>query len=273
MKPLTSARLIYAQQGFTLLELMVAMSIFAVLAVAGWQVFDGLNRSKDRAQIQTTALSELQFAYLQIQKDMAQAVAYQMSTELKGAIESDRQNSLPSSSTVNNDAVEANYTNALTLSADSISFVRFADPDPRYQSSPLLERVVYRVDDDKLVRQRFTTLDGSATQTPLQSILVSQISQLRFQALTPDPVDVFPDANASRVSSLANANTDDAPIKDIANKGSLPKGISINYEYQMGVQQIPVSWQFALPTTVPVVAATEPPKSDPKPNPEPEPNP
>ena len=72
---------------------------------------------------------------------------------------------------------------------------------------------------------------------------------------------------------MANANTDDASIKDIANKGSLPKGISINYEYQMGGQQIPVSWQFALPTTVPVVAATEPPKSDPKPNPEPEPEP
>ncbi|MGB2082134.1 MAG: PulJ/GspJ family protein, partial [Psychrobacter sp.] len=38
------------QRGFTLLELMVAMAIFAMLAVAGWQVFDGVNRARERAQ-------------------------------------------------------------------------------------------------------------------------------------------------------------------------------------------------------------------------------
>ncbi|MGB5877815.1 MAG: prepilin-type N-terminal cleavage/methylation domain-containing protein, partial [Psychrobacter nivimaris] len=36
------------QRGFTLLELMVAMAIFAMLAVAGWQVFDGVNRARER---------------------------------------------------------------------------------------------------------------------------------------------------------------------------------------------------------------------------------
>ena len=38
------------QRGFTLLELMVAMAIFAMLAVAGWQVFDSVNRARERAQ-------------------------------------------------------------------------------------------------------------------------------------------------------------------------------------------------------------------------------
>lgn len=253
------------QRGFTLLELMVAMTIFAVLAVAGWQVFDGLNRSKDRAQLQTTALSELQFAYLQIQKDMAQAIPYQLDSGGQGLNDSAQsdQNKL------------ATASNGFTLSADSISFVRFADPDPRYQSSPLLERVVYRVENNNLIRQKFSSLDGSTTQTPLQSVLVSEVSQLHFQALTPDPVAVFPEANdESKIASLPSTSNEDAvEQKNTANIGSLPKGVLIEYEYQMGSQQVPISWQFALQSTPPIVNPTEQPKPKPKPEPEPEPEP
>ena len=39
-----------SNHGFTLLELMVAMAIFAMLAVAGWQVFDSVNRARERAR-------------------------------------------------------------------------------------------------------------------------------------------------------------------------------------------------------------------------------
>ena len=66
-----------AQRGFTLLELMVAMAIFAMLAVAGWQVFDSVNRARDRAQLQADNLAALQYAYLQLQQDMGQIIAYQ----------------------------------------------------------------------------------------------------------------------------------------------------------------------------------------------------
>ena len=46
------------QRGFTLLELMVAMAIFAMLAVAGWQVFDSVNRARERAQTHADNLAE-----------------------------------------------------------------------------------------------------------------------------------------------------------------------------------------------------------------------
>ena len=71
------------QHGFTLLELLIAMAIFAMLAVVGWQVFDGLNRAKERAQYHADQLSELQYAYLQIQQDMRQVVPYQANNAVK----------------------------------------------------------------------------------------------------------------------------------------------------------------------------------------------
>ena len=51
-----------SQRGFTLLELMVAMAIFAMLSVAGWQVFDSVNRARERAQFHADNLAVLQYA-------------------------------------------------------------------------------------------------------------------------------------------------------------------------------------------------------------------
>ena len=260
------------QQGFTLLELMVAMTIFAVLAVAGWQVFDGLNRSKDRAQIQTTALSEIQFAYLQIQKDMAQIVPYQLKSE-EGASQGSQGSSLQNNDTATQDTAINQMSNGFTLSSDSVSFIRFADPDPRYQSSPLLERIVYRIDNNRLLRQRFHSLNATETQTPLESVLLSDVTNIRFQALTPEPVAVFPDPVAD--STLASQPTPSLPASDTTGAGemkqeqpkaSLPKGVVIEYGYQMGSQQVPISWHFALQATPPIPVAIEKPKPEPEPN-------
>ena len=56
------------------------MAIFAMLAVAGWQVFDGVNRARERAQFHADNLAVLQYAYLQLQQDMGQIIPYQAST-------------------------------------------------------------------------------------------------------------------------------------------------------------------------------------------------
>ena len=69
--------IIKEQRGFTLLELMVALAIFAMLAVAGWQVFDSVSRAREQAQVQADHLAVLQQAYLQIQQDLGQIIAYQ----------------------------------------------------------------------------------------------------------------------------------------------------------------------------------------------------
>ena len=84
-----------SNHGFTLLELMVAMAIFAMLAVAGWQVFDGVNRARERAQFHADNLAVLQYAYLQLQQDMNQMIPYQ-------AVDTQGANSLTNNASTNN---------------------------------------------------------------------------------------------------------------------------------------------------------------------------
>ena len=145
-----------SNHGFTLLELMVAMAIFAMLAVAGWQVFDGVNRARERAQFHADHLAVLQYAYLQLQQDMNQMIPYQ-------AVDTQGANSLTNNASTNNattnngannngsnnNASNSNQENApapepfMTLDGARISFVRFADPDPRYQSSASVQHIEY----------------------------------------------------------------------------------------------------------------------------------
>ena len=62
------------RQGFTLVELLVAIAIFAVLSALGWKVFDYISKVKERNSMHEVRLSQLQEAYQQILRDTIQAV-------------------------------------------------------------------------------------------------------------------------------------------------------------------------------------------------------
>ena len=236
------------QRGFTLLELMVAMAIFATLAVAGWQVFDSVNRARERAQLQADNLAVMQYAYLQLQQDMGQIVAYR-------AADSQNANEVGNNNSVNNDANSSNINDAnspvpipepfMRLDSQSLSFVRFADPDPRYQSSPSLQRIEYVFADQRLIRRQFMSINGGSDSVSLDSVLLEGITDPRWQALLPEVASRFPDkdnndTSAANQSTATNAN----------NVSLVPKGVTVSFSYQ----EIPITWQWSLaPQSLPLV--------------------
>lgn len=236
------------QLGFTLLELLIAMTIFAMLAVAGWQVFDGLNRAKERAEYHADQLSELQYAYLQIQQDMSQIVPYQ-DVPTQGAKpmtpDLDAQADAAQGDSQSVDSASSSATNSspplFSLAPTQISFVRFADPDPRYQTSPTLVRVEYHFEDEKLIRKQFATIDKSEQAVSLDSVLVEAVKAGQWQAYTPEVSTRFPldsDAQSRALPAAANLqnNANDDPSR------LLPKGIGLSFTYY----DMPLSWRFAL---------------------------
>ena len=248
-----------SNHGFTLLELMVAMAIFAMLAVAGWQVFDGVNRARERAQFHADNLAVLQYAYLQLQQDMNQMIPYQ-AVDTQGAnslINNAATNNTANNNGSNNNANNSNQENApapepfMSLEGARISFVRFADPDPRYQSSASLQHIEYIFADERLIRRQYTSLAGGSDSISLDSVLLEGVTAGRWQAYLPELSAKFPNKDSSSI----NNNTISAQLTNSANKTSetilLPKGIALNFTYQ----DMPITWQWALtPQPIPNVS-------------------
>lgn len=241
-----------SNHGFTLLELMVAMAIFAMLAVAGWQVFDGVNRARERAQFHADNLAVLQYAYLQLQQDMNQIIPYQ-------AVDTQGDNSLTNNAAGNNTGNDntnnSNQENApapepfMSLDGERISFVRFADPDPRYQSSASVQHIEYIFADERLIRRQYTSLGSDSIS--LDSILLEGVTAGRWQAYLPELSAKFPNKDSSNI----NNNAASGQLANSDNKTSeimlLPKGIALNFTYQ----DMPITWQWALtPQPIPNVS-------------------
>ena len=248
-----------SNHGFTLLELMVAMAIFAMLAVGGWQVFDGVNRARERAQFHADNLAVLQYAYLQLQQDMNQMIPYQ-AVDTQGAnslINNAATNNTANNNGSNNNANNSNQENApapepfMSLDGARISFVRFADPDPRYQSSASVQHIEYIFADERLIRRQYTSLAGGSDSISLDSVLLEGVTAGRWQAYLPELSAKFPNKDSSSI----NNNTISAQLTNSPNNTSeiilLPKGVVLNFTYQ----DMPITWQWALtPQPIPNVS-------------------
>ncbi|WP_296244544.1 MULTISPECIES: type II secretion system protein GspJ [unclassified Psychrobacter] len=257
-----------SNHGFTLLELMVAMAIFAMLAVAGWQVFDGVNRARERAQFHADNLAVLQYAYLQLQQDMGQILPYQAAdTQGTNALI----NNVATNSTVNNNGSNNNASNNnqentptpepfMTLDGARISFVRFADPDPRYQSSASIQHIEYIFADERLIRRQYTSLNGDSIS--LDSVLLEGVTAGRWQAYLPELSTKFPnkDSSNNNNAALGQLAISDNETSEIM---LLPKGVALNFTYQ----DMPITWQWALtPQPIPNVSTNTTNKNNPSGN-------
>lgn len=224
-----------SQRGFTLLELMVAMAIFAMLAVAGWQVFDSVNRARERAQFHADNLAVLQYAYLQLQQDMGQIIPYQIpNTQNVSVINNSANNSAQA-----NEIVPEPF---MSLDGEHVSFVRFADPDPRYQSSMSVQHIEYIFADERLIRRQYTSIDGGPDSISLDSVLLEGVTAGRWQAYLPELSTKFPNADSSNNSTNTTSGQTASAVSAKPAVVLLPKGIAVNFTYQ----DMPITWQWAL---------------------------
>ncbi len=236
--------------GFTLLELMLALAIFAMLATAGWQVMDSLTKSRDRAKLQIDQLSELQYAYLQLSQDFAQTVNYVvMPTNLSKA-------------NLQQNPPEPTFT----LNQQHVKFIRFANPDPRLNVSPVLAKIEYQIIDGKLIKNRYYQLQPNQQEIPVSTVLLTNIDNAQWSALTPETVNRFPDNETLRKIQEENQknqeenaqsaqnnvqNSNKQPSYDLANYQQLPKAVTLQFNYH----QQPIIWRFTIPPQPPTKVA------------------
>ena len=178
-------------KGFTLVELMVAIAIFAVLSALGWKVFDYIVKTKDQNVIHEQRLGQLQQTYQQILRDTVQAV--------------------PLTANINGDIQPA-----LVLQNGRFNFSKTGVTDPLEEGISPDERIEYqyRADEQKLYRLKYRNLNQAGQDQPESSVLLSEVEQFQIIVLNPNELTQWPDASAD--------------LNQLEHKQRLPKGIKIN---------------------------------------------
>lgn len=154
-------------KGFTLLEVLVAIAIFALLSLAAYQVLQGVLHSGEISKEHSDSLTRLQRAMLIIEQDFTQIVARTSRDE------SAEQETLR----------VLNAGEGLFASEDQgIEFTRlgWANPLALLPRSELL-RVRYRLKEGQLQRLYFLYPDLVAGQEPQVQVLLEDIEKLSFR--------------------------------------------------------------------------------------------
>lgn len=156
------------QQGFTLIEIMVAMAIFAIIGIASTGVLNSVINSDQLSSERFAKLEELQRAMLTIERDILQIVprALRVNGEPVGVVISGGED-------------------VLNSDADGLGFVRVGWHNPQMLlPRSTLQAIGYRIQEEQLQRLYGNYVDNVIGYEPKIKILLTDIEDFRVSFLT-----------------------------------------------------------------------------------------
>jgi general secretion pathway protein J len=151
------------QRGFTLLELLVAM---AILAIIGVMALGGLNTLLDQqaiANIQADRWNKVQFTMRMLTQDLSQlhprGIRDAAGTGMRPSIEADPGSAYP------------------------LEFSRGGWNNPAGLPRGTVQRVAYEIEDDKLFRLHWPVLDPTMSSPPIRNELLDGIESIDLRFL------------------------------------------------------------------------------------------
>lgn len=152
------------QQGFTLLELLIAVAIFALIGLAGYRLLNSVIRSYEVTRDRTTYFSALQKAVSLIEQDMKHLTQRSIRDELGDP--------LP--------AFAASYRGGLPL-----EFTRSAGWSlPEEGLISVKQRIGYRLQGEKLERLVWPVLDRAQDSEPQVQVLLQDVTGFSVRLLS-----------------------------------------------------------------------------------------
>lgn len=188
------------QAGFTLLELLVALSIFAVMSV---MIFGGLTEVltvRSATDKYTKRLTELQLAFMHFGRDTRQLINRGVRGQFGNKLGPLISNQI------------GRYKIELTKSG-------YSNPGKRNRST--LQRIAYGLDDNKLYRYRWLVLDRAADSEPVRVLLLDNVTAFNLRFLA---------TSKSSVSGQGNNWVTTWPLEE--DKNGLPKLVEVTFELE-----------------------------------------
>ena len=176
--PSLNKRLNKRQQGFTLLELLIASIIFAVMAVMAYGGLSNVMNASETSKTALLRLKQIQQTISILNRDFSQIVERSIRDE---------------------------YGNPLTFLTTKndldnlVEFTRGGRKGPPVLLRSSLVRVAYRFDEDKLVRLYWPQLDRSPNMEPKKTPLIDNVEKvsIRFMDKNKEWQEYWPPLNSS----------------------------------------------------------------------------
>lgn len=146
-----------ARHGFTLIEVMVAVFIFALLMLAAYGSVNALLRTRDGLAAQNERLRAMQFAVGLMERDLRAAI----DRPVRGAL--------------------GEREPALVGSVSALSLTRAGADNPLAQTRARIERIGYAVRDGHLSRAAFAVLDRTPASVPQLRDLLPGVVRVQFR--------------------------------------------------------------------------------------------
>jgi len=183
------------QHGFTLLELLVAMAVFAVMAAMAYSGLDQVNRTRSITEQAADQLVELQRAFLFMARDVQQVVDRPIRNEL-------------------GESVPAFVGDIQNQNVMELTRTGWRPPLPELIHRSSLQRVAWGIEDDNLVRVYWNSLDRVVDTTPVKQIMLHGVKrvEVRFLAKNNSWQDRWP---ISTLSSDPNVPPDLSPPRAV----------------------------------------------------------
>jgi general secretion pathway protein J len=164
--------------GFTLLEVLVAIGIFAMLSVMAYGSLASVIDSRDRVQVERQFWQTLDLAFQRLDDDLAQA-RVRRGRDLDGGV-------LP--------ALRGQPTDTRALGPPSLELTRGGVLVWGDGLRSDLQRVAYRLADGTLTRLTWPVLDRAPPVLPLESPMLTGVEEFRVRFMNANGgwVDIWP---------------------------------------------------------------------------------
>ena len=174
------------QRGVTLLELLVALSVFAVIGVSAFSGLDAVLNTRAQLEQESQRLAAVQMAMYFIERDLEQIVPRSIRNEF-----GQRQAALAGG----------------RASSALLEFSRAGWQNPLQEPRSSLQRLSYRLQDKQLYRRYWLSLDRAGITEPREMVLLDAVEdvQLRFLDQANRWQNTWPPAQAESVELLPRA--------------------------------------------------------------------
>jgi general secretion pathway protein J len=161
----------FRNRGFTLLEMVVAVAIFAIMAAIAYTGLNHTIRVGNQVSESNQRLSELQFALSYFSSDWLQVSPRKVRNQY------------------------GDEENNIIIADNSVSFTRSGWANLLQRKRSNLQRVQYLLIDNKLVRRHWLSLDQGIGEEPLESVLLHNVNALEVQLVdaSEKAIDAWPE--------------------------------------------------------------------------------